>query len=115
MAGRSPEASGQRFKLGHYPGQGCQSRAFTGVRQQQMGGEGSDAKVRELTIIALVSLISLGLAWAYEADFFAMFFAAAAAIAGGRGSSTIAVTAFLFVQIWMTSCRSAGLATLRTV
>ena len=56
--------------------------AFAGVRQQQMGGEGLDAKVRELPIIALVSLFSLGLAWAYEADFFAMFFAAAAAIAG---------------------------------
>jgi hypothetical protein len=27
-------------------------------------------------------LLYLGLAWAYEADFFAMFFAAAAAIAG---------------------------------
>ena len=53
-----------------------------GVRQQHMGGEGLDAKVRDLTIIALVSLISLGLAWAYEADFFAMFFAAAAAMAG---------------------------------
>jgi hypothetical protein len=47
-----------------------------------MGGEGVDAKVWELTIIALVSLFSLGLAWAYEEDFFAMFFAAAAAIAG---------------------------------
>jgi hypothetical protein len=43
---------------------------------------GLDAKVRELTIIALVSFFSLGLAWAYEADLFAMFFAAAAAIAG---------------------------------
>jgi hypothetical protein len=41
-----------------------------------------DANVRELTIIVLVSCFSLGLAWAYEADFFAMFFAAAAAIAG---------------------------------
>jgi hypothetical protein len=41
-----------------------------------------DPIVRELTIIALGSLFSLGLAWAYEADFFAMFFAAAAAIAG---------------------------------
>ena len=41
-----------------------------------------DLKVRELTVIALVSLFSLGLAWAYEADLFAMFFAAAAAIAG---------------------------------
>jgi hypothetical protein len=54
---------------------------FEGIVRQR-GGEGLDAKVRELTIIALVSLLSLGLAWAYEADFFAMFFAAAAAMAG---------------------------------
>jgi hypothetical protein len=46
------------------------------------GGHGLDAKVRDLTIIALVSCFSLGLAWAYEADLFAMFFAGAAAIAG---------------------------------
>ena len=46
------------------------------------GGPGLDTNVRELTIVALVSLFSLGLAWAYEADLFAMFFAAAAAIAG---------------------------------
>jgi hypothetical protein len=49
---------------------------------RQRGEHGLDANVRELTIIALVSCFSLGLAWAYEADFFAMFFAAAAAIAG---------------------------------
>jgi hypothetical protein len=59
-----------------------------------MGGKGLDAKVRELTIIALVSLFSLGLAWAYEADFFAMFFAAAAAIAGVEAVRR-SVTAFL--------------------
>jgi hypothetical protein len=52
------------------------------VCSRKRGGHGLDAKVRELTIIALVSCFSLGLAWAYEADFFAMFFAAAAAIAG---------------------------------
>ena len=52
------------------------------VRRRQRGGQLLDAKVRELTIIALLSLLSLGLAWAYEADFFAIFFAAAAAIAG---------------------------------
>ena len=52
------------------------------VRRGQKGGQGLGAKVRDLTIIALVSLFSLGLAWAYEADLFAMFFAAAAAIAG---------------------------------
>jgi hypothetical protein len=33
-------------------------------------------------MIALVSWFSLGLAWAYEANLFAMLFAAAAAIAG---------------------------------
>jgi hypothetical protein len=54
-----------------------------------------DAKVRELTIIALVSLFSLGLAWAYDADLFAMFFAAAAAIAGVEAVPTIAMTALL--------------------
>ena len=52
------------------------------VRRGQKGEHGLDANVRDLTMIALVSLFSLGLAWAYEADFFAMFFAAAAAIAG---------------------------------
>ena len=53
-----------------------------GLDRRQRGGQELDAKVRELTIIALVSCFSLGLAWAYEADFFAIFFAAAAAIAG---------------------------------
>jgi hypothetical protein len=46
------------------------------------GGPGLNTNVRELTIITSVSLFSLGLAWAHEADLFAMFFAAAAAIAG---------------------------------
>jgi hypothetical protein len=44
--------------------------------------EGLDANVREFIIVALVSCFSLGLALAYEADLFAMFFAATAAIAG---------------------------------
>jgi hypothetical protein len=45
-------------------------------------GEGRlDTNVRELTVITLISLFSLGLAWGHEADLFAMFFAAAAAIA----------------------------------
>src|SRR6202048_2844068 len=57
-------------------------RLKASVCSRQRGGEGLDLKVRELTVIALVSLFSLGLAWAYEADLFAMFFAAAAAIAG---------------------------------
>jgi hypothetical protein len=57
--------------------------AGTPTRMWALGkGEGRlDAKVRELTVIAVLSLFSLGLAWAYEADFFAMFFAAAAGIA----------------------------------
>jgi hypothetical protein len=38
--------------------------------------------VRELAAIALISFICLCLAWAYEADFFAIVFAAGAAIAG---------------------------------
>jgi hypothetical protein len=57
-------------------------RLKASVCSRKRGGRGLDANVRELTIIALVSLFSLGLAWAYEADLFAMFFAAAAAIAG---------------------------------
>src|ERR1700736_1795905 len=57
-------------------------RLKASVCSRQRGGEGLDLKVRELTVIALVSLFSLGLAWAYEAGLFAMFFAAAAAIAG---------------------------------
>jgi hypothetical protein len=41
-----------------------------------------DAKVRELALISLAACLGLGLAWQQEADYFAMFFAAAAAIAG---------------------------------
>jgi len=37
-------------------------------------GEGRlDTNVRELTVITLISLFSLGLAWGHEADLFAMF------------------------------------------
>jgi hypothetical protein len=36
----------------------------------------------ELAFISLAACLGLGLAWRQEADFFAMFFAAAAAIAG---------------------------------
>jgi hypothetical protein len=54
----------------------------TPIMQAPSHHAGIHAKVRELTIIALVSCFSLGLAWAYEADLFAMFFAAAAAMAG---------------------------------
>jgi hypothetical protein len=39
-----------------------------------------DAGVRELALISAISF-ALGLAWIYEADFFAIFFATAAAIA----------------------------------
>jgi hypothetical protein len=41
-----------------------------------------DAKVRELTLLTALACSCLGLARAYEADYFAMFFAMAAAFAG---------------------------------
>jgi hypothetical protein len=41
-----------------------------------------DAKVRELLLLTLLACLGLGLAWAYEADYFAMVFAAEAAFAG---------------------------------
>jgi hypothetical protein len=42
-------------------------------------------------LLTILACVGLGLAWAYEADYFAMAFAVAAAFAGGRGSSTIPV------------------------
>jgi hypothetical protein len=44
-------------------------------------GVDMDAKVWELAFIAVIACLGLGLAWAHEADFFAMFFAGATAIA----------------------------------
>jgi hypothetical protein len=41
-----------------------------------------DPTVRELTLLTALACLSLGLAWAQEADYFAMFFAVAAALAG---------------------------------
>jgi hypothetical protein len=41
-----------------------------------------DPKVRELGLISALACVCLGLAWAHEVDFFAMFFAAAIALAG---------------------------------
>ena len=41
-----------------------------------------DATVKELALIALLACLALGLALRVEADYFAMFFAVAAAIAG---------------------------------
>jgi hypothetical protein len=41
-----------------------------------------DKTVRELTLIFLVACVCLALAWAHEANYFAMFFATAAAISG---------------------------------
>ncbi len=41
-----------------------------------------DRKVMELFLLFVLACLCLGLAWAYEADFFAIFFAAAAAVAG---------------------------------
>jgi hypothetical protein len=46
------------------------------------GRAGLDAKARELTLLTTLACLCLGLAWAYEADFFAMAFAAEAALAG---------------------------------
>jgi hypothetical protein len=40
-----------------------------------------DAKVKELVLISIIACLGLGLAWFNEADFFAIFFATAAAIA----------------------------------
>jgi hypothetical protein len=45
------------------------------------GGDGVDARVRELSLISLIACFCLGLAWAHEADFFAIAFAVATAIA----------------------------------
>jgi hypothetical protein len=43
---------------------------------------GVNARVKELVLITLLSCLALGLAWRYDSDYFAMFFASAAAIAG---------------------------------
>jgi hypothetical protein len=45
------------------------------------GEAGVDARVRELALISLIACFCLGLAWAHEADLFAIIFAAAAAVA----------------------------------
>jgi hypothetical protein len=50
------------------------------TRTEKPGAIGVDA-VRELALISAISSFALGLAWIYEADFFAIFFATAAAIA----------------------------------
>jgi hypothetical protein len=41
-----------------------------------------DPIVRELTLLTALACLGLGLALAYEADYFAMVFAVAAALAG---------------------------------
>jgi hypothetical protein len=51
-----------------------------------------DPIVRELTMLTALACLGLGLAWAYDADYFAMAFAVAAAFSWGRGGSTVAVT-----------------------
>jgi hypothetical protein len=66
---------------------GCQSlwgRAW-------LGAIGVDAGVRELALISAISSFALELAWIYEADFFAIFFATAAAIAIVESSSMISM------------------------
>ena len=47
------------------------------------GGRGPmDRVVLELAVVCLAACAGLALAWAHEADYFAMFFAIAAAISG---------------------------------
>jgi hypothetical protein len=41
-----------------------------------------DARVLELTLLTVLACLGLGLAWAYETDYFAMVFAVEAASAG---------------------------------
>jgi hypothetical protein len=41
-----------------------------------------DGKVRELALLTTLACLGLGLAWAYEADYFAVVFAMEAALAG---------------------------------
>jgi hypothetical protein len=49
---------------------------------RKRGGTRLDPIVRELTLLTALACLGLGLAWAYEADYFAMFFAVTAAFAG---------------------------------
>ena len=68
-----------------------------------------DGAVKELVVICVISLLSLAVAWEFEADYFAMFFAGAAALSvveavrrslknSGRGvSSTLRVQPDLFI------------------
>jgi hypothetical protein len=56
------------------------------VRLGQRGGAGLDPIVRELTMLTALACLGLGLAWAYEADYFAMAFAVAAAFAQRTGN-----------------------------
>jgi len=39
-----------------------------------------DREIKDLALICVASLFALALAWNYEADYFAMFFAGAAAL-----------------------------------
>jgi hypothetical protein len=41
-----------------------------------------DRTVKELTLVSVFAVLALGLAWAQEQEVFALFFAAAAVIAG---------------------------------
>ena len=50
-----------------------------------------DPRVRELVLLTVLAGLGLGLAWAYEADYFALVFATEAAFSGVRGHSTVSV------------------------
>jgi|ERR1700756_1696753 hypothetical protein len=67
-----PKAKSENFRRPMLENQLC-------PREQERGAV--DAKVRDLALIAGVACFALMLAWSYEADFFAIFFATAAAIA----------------------------------
>jgi hypothetical protein len=56
----------------------CASGRSHGTRGHGKAEGGLDGKVRELTLLTLLACLGLGLAWAYEADYFAMVFAVAA-------------------------------------
>ena len=45
---------------------------------------GMDAKTKELVLISLLACLALAMAWRFDADLFAIFFAIAAAIAIGE-------------------------------
>jgi hypothetical protein len=58
------------------------------------GSGGLDTRVRELALLTMLACLGLGLAWAYEADYFAVVFCHRGNLRRVRGGSTISVTRF---------------------